>query len=136
MSAWLVSFSEEFIKKSPQSSSGLQNLVSRPADGEAGLSNCYRRIATEPLPDEVIEKSRTAELVQMTLANIASDFKYILEERYYRMRPLKEIAASRAVSEDEVNALLYNARKAFKGEFLKLSVLPGNRETTEGEYNG
>jgi DNA-directed RNA polymerase specialized sigma24 family protein len=45
----------------------------------------------------------------------------MLTEYYYRLRPLKEIAAANSVSEGAVKAMLYRARRAFKAAFLKLA---------------
>jgi len=58
----------------------------------------FEQIATEPLPDELIEKAETAELVQMTLANIPANYKYVLKEYYYRLKPPQGDSCFRWVS--------------------------------------
>lgn len=117
---WLAQLSEDHIKKSMGSESRQDPLKRMWTKIEENLLNAYRKIATEPLPDEVIERQETAELVQTTLVNIPADYRDVLEEYYYGLTPLKEIADSAGVNEADIEATLYSARKVFKEVFLKL----------------
>lgn len=96
------------------------------------LLQAYELIATEPLPDEVLEMEETAELVRMTLANIPGNYKAVLTEHYYQQKALREIAVSMGVSEGAVKVMLHRARKAFKAAFLRLLKSLDNPEISMG----
>lgn len=99
------------------------------------LLQAYELIATEPLPDEVLEMEETAELVRMTLANIPGNYKEVLTEHYYQQKAIREIAVSMGVSEGAVKVMLHRARKAFKAAFLRLLRSLDNPEiSTGGSY--
>lgn len=85
------------------------------------LYNSYLRIATEPIPEEVLEQRQTVELVQMTLANLPSDYKSLLAEYYCNLKPAKEISVLAGLNEQQIRTTLYKARKAFKDTFVELS---------------
>ena len=96
------------------------------------LLRAYELIATEPLPDEILEKKETAELVRMTLANIPGNYKVVLTEHYYEQKALREIAVSMDVSEGAVKVMLHRARKAFKVAFLRVLKSFDNPEISTG----
>ena len=85
------------------------------------LYDSYIRIATEALPEEVLEQRQTVELVQMTLANLSADHKSLLTEYYYNLKPAREISVLAGMDEQQIRTMLYKARKAFKDTFLELS---------------
>lgn len=120
MFAWLTYLSKNFIKKALRERARETSYERLWQDVDSGLLRAFEQIATEPLPDELIEKAETAELVQMTLANIPANYKYVLKEYYYRLKPPKEIAVSVGVSEGAVKTMLYRARQAFRAAFLRL----------------
>jgi len=121
MFAWLTYISRNCIKKALREKGRASAVGQLWAQIDSELLHAYRCIATEPLPEEVVERQETAELVQMTLANIPANYKEMLTEYYYRLRPLREIAAANSVSEGAIKAMLYRARRAFKAAFLKLA---------------
>lgn len=100
------------------------------------LLHCFELIATEPLPDEVLEKQETAELIQMTLTNIPGNYKFVLTEHYYQHKKLKEISVSMGISEGAAKVMLHRARKAFKAAFLKLARSCQGPQLLGGDING
>jgi RNA polymerase sigma factor (sigma-70 family) len=136
MFVWLAQLSEDHIKKSMGSESRQVPLKKMWAKIEESLLNAYRKIGTEPLPDELIERQETAELVQTTLANIPADYRDVLKEYYYGLKPLKEIADSAEASEADIEATLYSARKVFKVAFLKLCSGFDDAEIAGGRRDG
>ena len=96
------------------------------------LLRSYELIATEPLPDEILEREETMELVRMTLANIPGNYKLVLTEYYYQQKALKEIANSMGVSEGAVKVMLHRARDAFRATFLRLTKPFDNPEISTG----
>ena len=85
------------------------------------LYESYLRIATGPMPEEVLEQRQTVELVQMTLANLRADYKSLLTEYYSNLKPAKEISVLEGMNEQQIRTTLYKARKAFKDTFVELS---------------
>ena len=136
MFTWLAQLSKDSLEKLTGSEGGQVPLETIWAKIEDNLLIACRKIGTEPLPDEVIERQETAELVQMTLANIPANYRDVLKEYYYVMKPLKEIADSVGVNERDVSAMLYGARKAFKEVFLKLCSGSGDTEIAGGRGDG
>lgn len=134
MFAWLTQLSRSMIENSIQAQGLKSSFKKVKVDGS--LLNIYRKIATDSLPDELIERRETTELVQMTLASIPTDYKNVLKEYYYGLRPLKEIADSAGIDESGVRAMLYRARKAFKVAFLKLCSGSDDTAIAGGQNNG
>jgi len=106
-------------------------LRQRARSGSAGASwaeidrrllRAYRDLATVPLPDEVLEKRETAELVQMALSNLPDNYRSALKQHYCEQRSLAEIARSRQTTEGAVKSLLHRARLAFKVAFQTIAA--------------
>jgi len=85
------------------------------------------------LPEEIMEREETGELVRMTLANIPGNYKQVLKEHYYYQKALKEIAKSREISEGAVKVMLHRARDAFRVTFLRLLKSFDNSEVSAGD---
>jgi RNA polymerase sigma-70 factor (ECF subfamily) len=85
------------------------------------LLDAYERIATTPLPDEVLEANETAELVRLTLSSIPGNYRNVLQQHYLEQHSLKKIALQEGISEGAVKSLLHRARMAFKTTFLTFS---------------
>ncbi len=128
MLAWLTTLSKNKIKKALRARRKHVSYEQAWLEIDTCLLRAYERIATEPLPHEILETKETAELVQMTLANIPGNYKHVLAQYYHHQKTIKEIAASLEISDGAVKALLHRARKAFKEAFLKLTDSMGGRE--------
>jgi len=132
MFAWLTLLSKNFIKLAIKEK-GRQISYDRIwQEIDSGLLTAFEQIATEPLPDEVIEKAETTQLVQMTLANIPANYKLVLRQYYYQLKPPKDIALAVGVSEGVIKMMLYRARQAFKAAFFKLEKSFNNPDLLEG----
>ena len=136
MFTWLTYLSKNFIKRTLRERGREISYDRIWQDIDSGLLTAFEQIATEPLPDEVIEKAETAQLVQMTLANIPANYKHVLKQYYYQLKPPKEIAVSVGVSEGAIKTMLYRARQAFKTAFLRLEKSLNNPDTMTGGPDG
>lgn len=114
MLAWLTCLSRNAIKKAlgRRGRSVSYEQVWREIDQQ--LLGAFHLIATCPLPEQLLQRKETAELVQMTLANIPGNYRDVLMEHYCRNRGVKELAAAMELSEGAVKALLFRAREAFR----------------------
>ena len=135
MFAWLTLLSKNCVKQALRERGREISYDRIWQDIDSGLLTAFEQIATEPLPDEVIERAETAQLVQMTLANIPANYKHVLKQYYYQLKPPKEIAVSVGVSEGAIKTMLYRARQAFKAAFLRLEKSFNNPDVLEGGPN-
>jgi RNA polymerase sigma-70 factor (ECF subfamily) len=84
---------------------------------DARLVGAFHALESTPLPDEVVERQETAELVQTTLSNLPEGYRRALREHYCEQRSVHEMATARSVSEGAVKSLLHRSRLAFKAAF-------------------
>jgi RNA polymerase sigma-70 factor (ECF subfamily) len=59
---------------------------------DAILLDSYHDIATAPLPDDILESEETAELVRITLSSIPSNYRTVLEDRYFENLTIQQIS--------------------------------------------
>ena len=131
MMVWLTYLCRNHIKKALRAKHKHVSYEQMWQEIDRGLLRAYELIATEPLPDEVLEKEETAELVRMTLANIPGNYRSVLTERYHQDKALKEMAVGMGISEGAVKAMLHRAREAFRVAFVRL-VKSGDRPDVVG----
>lgn len=119
MEAWLMTLSRNFISKALKAK-GMVSLDRLWSHVDKELFACFEQLATEPLPQDVLEKKETEDLVHMTLASIPGNYRTILTLYYHRGLSLRDIASKANKSEGAVKVLLHRARQAFKEAFLRL----------------
>jgi RNA polymerase sigma-70 factor (ECF subfamily) len=121
MLTWLTLLSRNCIRRA------LRQRRRYRTDGEAWeriderLAAAFRQIEASPLPDEVLEKQETAELVQMALSNLPDGYRKALTLHYCEQRSLQEIASARGSTEGAVKSLLHRARLAFRSAFVAIT---------------
>ena len=87
------------------------------------LLRAFERIDSQPLPEVVLERQETRELVAMTLAALPQQYHELLEAKYMRSEPLEAIAQRRNCTLDGVKSMLRRARAAFRESFLALAKI-------------
>jgi len=117
MLPWLTYTARNCIRKALKERGRLRSLGDRWEVIDRKLLAAYSELATTPLPDEVLEREETAELVQMTLSNLPDNYRNALRQHYCLQRSLREIAGTLGVTEGAVKSLLHRARLAFKAAF-------------------
>lgn len=128
---WLILLSRNHIKNALRQREKLINYTTEQI-GDGELAAAFEKIASEPLPDEIIEKKETEELVQMTLAGLPKKYRDVLSQFYYQQKMIKEIASGSGQSQMTVKITLYRARNAFKKSFLQISKSLNNSCSMEG----
>ena len=88
---------------------------------DQSLRRIYHQIDREPLPDAALERKETRELVGMTLANLPTQYREVLEAKYLEGHRLAAIAQARSTTVAAVKAMLHRARAAFRETFLTLA---------------
>ncbi|MBI4615720.1 MAG: sigma-70 family RNA polymerase sigma factor [Planctomycetes bacterium] len=81
----------------------------------------YRKLETEPIEGELLEREETREMVNTTMSQIPPHYRRALEAKYVLGKSVREIAAALAVSEKAVESTLSRAREAFRATFLALA---------------
>lgn len=87
------------------------------------LQSAYQHIDRELLPDEVLQRTETRQLVSMTLSNLPPNYRDALQAKYVDGQTLTAMAAAGETTVDAVKSLLRRARAAFRECFLALAKL-------------
>src|SRR6185503_13003595 len=93
------------------------------AQGEIDAILCD--IAREPLPDEVLERAETRDLVGATLTALPEDYRRALIEKYVDGLSVQEIATRAKKSPKAAESTLTRARTAFARVFELLAKKRG-----------
>lgn len=88
---------------------------------DESLRDAYEQIDRELLPDQVVQRQETRELVDMALANLPSHYRVLLEAKYIDNQPIEAIATLRETTVDSVKSMLRRARAAFRECFLAMA---------------
>lgn len=120
MMAWLTTLSRNHITRALKAR-GRFSAVAHWQSIDADLLASFQRLATEQLPQEVLEKKETRDLVQMTLASIPGNYRKVLVLYYHQGLSLRDIASRAKKPEGAVKVLLHRARQAFKEAFSRMA---------------
>ena len=78
-------------------------------------------IDTAPLPDEMLERKETAELVTAALSQIDDKLQAVLKGKYLQNLSARQIGKKMRLSEKAVHNLLYRGRIALKEKLIQLA---------------
>lgn len=90
-------------------------------DGD--VSGYLEVIDSKPLPEEIIERRETAEIVRTALGRLKSKEQEVLRAKYIEGLPVREIAERIGVTENAVHSLLYRARNLLAQEIKRIAPL-------------
>jgi RNA polymerase sigma-70 factor (ECF subfamily) len=121
MLTWLRLLSRNIIRRTLATQRKAAQLQTVWDTLDASLRRLYRGLDRDPLPDAALERAETRELVGMTLANLPSHYREVLEAKYLHDETLETIARARDATVDAVKSLLHRARAAFREIFLTLA---------------
>lgn len=126
---WLTGLARNEIRRAlahSRSSASLEALWSK-MDKE--LLAVYAKLEGQALPDELLRRAETREMVNATMSQLPPRYGEALEAKYLDGRSVRDIAAAWRISEKAVESLLSRAREAFRSAFLalarNLNVEPG-----------
>jgi len=78
-------------------------------------------LSREELPDEILERVETEDLVGATMASLPWHYQELLRDKYIESLPVDEIARRRDASPKAVESTLGRARRAFQKTFELLA---------------
>lgn len=88
---------------------------------DESLAQIFAALDREPLTHEVIERSETRDLVNMTIANLPESYRDALMRKYVDGDSVTALAKRLDLSEVAAKSLLARARRAFRETFSTLS---------------
>lgn len=117
---WLCGIAKNKIRDARKSRKprSLQDAIDE-ADPE--IDAILAEIAREPLPDRVLERAETRDLVGATLSSLPPEYAEALVQKYVEGRSVAEIAKQRAKGDKAIESLLTRARTAFARVFELLA---------------
>ena len=87
------------------------------------VSRYFEAIDTKPLPDELLERKETADIVRLAMDRLESKERDVLEAKYIQELTAEEIARRIGTTEKTVHSLLYRARISLRRELERLASL-------------
>jgi RNA polymerase sigma-70 factor (ECF subfamily) len=87
----------------------------------------------EPLPQEVLERAETGELVRAVLSSLPVRYQWALRQHYFEHRSIRDMAANEGSSEGATRVLLHRARKAFRTAFEAVAETLAERPAVGAE---
>ena len=85
------------------------------------VNNYIEKIDSELLPDEILEKKETAELVTAAMKKLDEKYQLVLRAKYIDNDSVRNISKQMKITEKAVHSLLYRARIALATELKKSS---------------
>jgi RNA polymerase sigma-70 factor (ECF subfamily) len=119
MLSWLSCLSKNYTKKMLREKQRHLSYQQDNYSTNGELLETCTKITTQPLPEHIIERQETAELVRTTLTQLPDWYRKVLRQYYYQQKSIEEISNSEGKSAVALRILLYRARKAFKKQLLK-----------------
>lgn len=90
------------------------------------IDDLLSKVASEPIPEHILERRETRQLVGATLSSLPPDYREVLIQKYVEERPVAEIARKSARSEKATESMLTRARVAFAKVFELLARRRGD----------
>jgi RNA polymerase sigma-70 factor (ECF subfamily) len=98
------------------------------AEADPEIEAILLAVDTEPLPEHVLEREETRELVGATLSSLPPDYRESLVQKYVEELSTAEIAARAGKQEKAAESTLHRARLAFARVFTLLARKRGGLE--------
>jgi RNA polymerase sigma-70 factor (ECF subfamily) len=121
MFSWLTHIARNCIRKSLRRKSRDSALPDFWNTVDHQLTEALIDLNSSILPEQLLEKKETSELVRMALTNLPLRYQGTLRRRYFEDMTLQEMAAFEGSSEGAMKVLLHRARLAFRAAFETIS---------------
>ena len=118
---WLTGLARNEIRRVLASERATVSLEALWDKMDRDLLALYERLDAEPLPDDVLRREETREMVGATMSQLPPHYREALEAKYVLGKSVRDIAAALKVSEKSVESQLTRARRAFRATFLALA---------------
>jgi RNA polymerase sigma-70 factor (ECF subfamily) len=122
MLPWLTYMARNAIRKALRHQSRNRPLLEPWRQLDRPTAAALADLEAAPLPDEIVEREETAEMVRSALSTLSARHQRALRQRYFLQLSVREMAEHEGVSEGAVRVLLHRARRAFQGAFEDLAL--------------
>jgi RNA polymerase sigma-70 factor (ECF subfamily) len=103
-----------------------RSKATRATVDDGDLTTWLEIIDKQPMPDEVLEKSQTAQTVRQALNSLDEKLRDVLKAKYLEDLSAYQIAEKMKLTEKAVHSLLYRARISLRDKLKTLN--PRNEE--------
>ena len=117
---WLVGIARNKIRMARRKRTPLA-LEDALAESDVEIDAILADVAREPLPDHVLERKETSDLVGAALSSLPADYQRALLDKYVEGRSTADIARASGRSEKAAESLLTRSRTAFARVFELLA---------------
>jgi RNA polymerase sigma-70 factor (ECF subfamily) len=124
LSTWLCGIARNKIRSQRRKRRPMA-LEDALADAEPEIDAILADVAREPLPEEVLERRETRELVGAALSSLPDDYRAALLGKYVEGRSVEELAAVGGTTFKAAESRLQRARVAFARVFELLAKRRG-----------
>ena len=127
MQTWLCGIAKNKIRagRRKRRPMALEDVL---AECDSEIDAILARVESEPLPESVLERRETRELVGATLSSLPEAYRHALLAKYVEGRPVAELAASSGKGFKAAESHLHRARLAFARVFELLARRRGGLE--------
>jgi RNA polymerase sigma-70 factor (ECF subfamily) len=122
---WLCSIAKNKIRSARRARTP-RSLEDALEEADPEIDAILAEIGREPLPDRVLDRQETRDLVGATLSSLPPEYAQALVQKYVEGRSVAEIAARRGQGEKAVESALARARTAFARVFELLAKKRGD----------
>jgi RNA polymerase sigma-70 factor (ECF subfamily) len=99
------------------------------SEADAEIDAILANIDSQELPEWILERQETQELVGATLSSLPPDYRSALVDKYIEGRSVAEMAEARGKGEKATESTLHRARLAFSKVFQLLAGRRGGLES-------
>lgn len=118
---WLTGLARNEIRRVLAHETAAKSLEAIWSRMDDQLRVIFGRLESDPLPDDVLEREETRQMVNATMSQLPEHYRDALEAKYVHRQSVREIAAQRATTDKAIESLLSRARCAFRETFLALA---------------
>jgi RNA polymerase sigma-70 factor, ECF subfamily len=118
---WLIGLARNIIQRELSREKSAVSLEALWARMDSQLLDLYAQLDSTPFSDEVLAREETRDMVNMTMSQLPSHYRQVLEAKYVRGATVRDLARESATSEKSVESLLTRAREAFRATFTALA---------------
>lgn len=120
LKSWLFTLSRNVIRDQLRNHRRATELAAMWERIDRSLAQIFESLDQTPLTDEVIARSETRDMVNMTIAHLPETYRQVLERKYVEGESLAVLAGDLNMSVDAAKSLLARARRAFRETFSTL----------------
>lgn len=129
MLPWLTYMARNAIRKALRQQSRTRTGLEPWRQLDRRTAAALGDLEAAPLPDEIVEREETAEMVRSALSTLSARYQRALRQRYFSQLSVREMAEHEKLSEGAVRVLLHRARRAFQEAFEGLAAEVANPES-------